>query len=97
MIAIDAVENLLCDLRAVDQAKPKERVQLALQRAIAEVSKLPGDLSVEKGLIGVTVEESQNCSTTLSEQNICQRAGCCSHYERNCAHFESEYKANLRL
>lgn len=64
---------------------------------VAQVTKLPGDLSVEKGLIGVTVEESQNCSTNLSEQNICHHASCCSHYERNCTHSESECKANLRL
>ena len=65
MIAIDAVKNLLSDGRAVDQPKPRKELQLALQRAVAYVTKLAGNLSIEKRLIGMTVEESQNRSAPL--------------------------------
>ena len=60
MIAIGAVENLFSNRRAVDQSDLREDVQLVLKRAIAYALKLARDLSVQKGLIGVTVEESQN-------------------------------------
>ncbi|PYU80721.1 MAG: hypothetical protein DMG50_18880 [Acidobacteria bacterium] len=76
MVAIDAVENLLTDRRAVDQPESIEGAQFAVQRAITHTIELARDLSVVKGLIGVTIEESQDCSASLPEQHICQRRSC---------------------
>jgi hypothetical protein len=52
----------------VDQPESRASVPFALQSAIADTIKLARDLSVVKGLIGVTVEESQDCSASLAEQ-----------------------------
>ena len=35
------------------------------------------------------VEEAQNRTTALSEQNVSQRLFLCSHSESTCTHFES--------
>jgi hypothetical protein len=57
MILIGAIKHLFPYRRAFDKTQTGERLQFALQRARANISKLTRDLPVEEGLIGMAKQK----------------------------------------